>query len=207
MASVSLTELISGARSGKFVVSFPTDTVPALAVRPDCSDRIFAVKQRSLTKPLILMGASADDLWRYVSGTQAERNMWQQVADQHWPGALTLVLPASDRLPIEMNPHDSTTIGIRVPNHAIARHILTETGPLATTSANLSGQAPLLTASEINAQFPDVLLLSPTDLKNLARKLQFDKTANPEAGTRVPSTVVKWESGNWQILRQGQIVL
>ena len=49
MALVSLADLIKGAKDGK-LVSFPTDTVPALAVRPDCSADIFTLKQRSLLK-------------------------------------------------------------------------------------------------------------------------------------------------------------
>lgn len=57
-------------------------------------------------------------------------------------GALTLVLPASDKVPRVMNPQDPTTIGIRVPNHPIARAILAQTGPMATTSVNVSGKPP-----------------------------------------------------------------
>ena len=155
--------LVAGARSGK-LVSFPTDTVPALAVRPDCSELIFAAKQRSQEKPLILMGASPQSLWSFVSGSDAELKIWQQVAQQYWPGALTLVLPASAKVPAAMNPADPTTIGVRVPNSSIAIAILSQTGPLATTSANRSGEPPLQTIAEIEAQFPDVLTLQPTEL-------------------------------------------
>ena len=68
MTKVSLPELVNEAIAGK-VVSFPTDTVPALAVQPERSKLIFALKQRPQDKPLILMGASAADLWSYVTGT------------------------------------------------------------------------------------------------------------------------------------------
>jgi len=61
MAQVSITDLVAGVRSG-CLVSFPTDTVPALAVRPDRAE-IFAAKQRSQNKPLTLMGATSADLW------------------------------------------------------------------------------------------------------------------------------------------------
>lgn len=203
MPGVSLTELVSAAQSGDRLVSFPTDTVPALAVRPDRSALIFAAKQRSHTKPLILMAAEASDLWPYVQGSEAEFTIWQQVAATYWPGALTLVLPASDRLPSEINPTDPTTIGIRVPNQAIARHILAQTQPLATTSVNRSGQPPLETLSEINAEFPDVLTLLPDELAELERTLKVDN----QPGSRLPSTVAKWTGAGWQILRQGTVRL
>lgn len=205
MPQVSLSELVAAAHSGDRLVSFPTDTVPALAARPEQSGLIFAAKQRSQTKPLILMGATAADLWDYVAGTAAERQIWQQVADQYFPGALTLVLPASDRLPPEMNPIDPTTIGIRVPDRAIARHVLSLTKPLATTSVNRSGEPPLTSIAEINAQFPEVLTLSPVELETLEQELQPAIPTQSQSGSGVPSTVVKWTTTGWQILRQGGV--
>ncbi|KJH73394.1 L-threonylcarbamoyladenylate synthase [Aliterella atlantica] len=190
---VSIQDLVKGALSGS-LVSFPTDTVPALATLPHKAELIFAAKQRSQDKPLILMGAKAEDLWSYVTGSSEELQLWQQVAAKYWAGALTLVLPASERVPPEMNLADPTTIGLRVPNSAIAQHILSQTGPLATTSANLSGQPPLQTVAEIESAFPDVLTLLPTELAI-------------EESIGVPSTVVKWNGGNWQTLRQGAVKL
>jgi len=190
-----MSTLVAGARSGQ-LVSFPTDTVPALAVRPDRSELIFAAKQRSQEKPLILMGASPESLWPFVTGTAAELEIWQQVAQRYWPGALTLVLPASTNVPAVMNPPDPTTIGVRVPNSRIAIAILSQTGPLATTSANRSGEPPLQTIAEIEAHFPDVLTLQPTKL-GAAQLLT----------TGVPSTVAKWTGLGWEILRQGGVQL
>ncbi|MEH1897203.1 MAG: L-threonylcarbamoyladenylate synthase [Nostoc sp.] len=193
MTQVSLKDLIVGARAG-LLVSFPTDTVPALAAIPEKAALIFAAKQRSQDKPLILMAASAEDLWLYVKGSENEYKIWQEVANKYWPGGLTLVLPASQRLPKLMNPIDPTTIGIRVPNSAIARTILAQTGPLATTSANFSGQPPLQTMAEIEVQFPQVLTLGTTECQE-------------EPGMGIPSSVAKWTGINWQILRQGAIKL
>ncbi|ODG97781.1 hypothetical protein A4S05_12210 [Nostoc sp. KVJ20] len=194
MTQVSLTNLIAGARAG-FLVSFPTDTVPALATVPEKAGLIFAAKQRSQDKPLILMAASAEDLWPYVKGSEDEYKIWQELVDKYWPGGLTLVLPASERLPKVMNPIDPTTIGIRVPNSAIAQTILAQTGPLATTSANFSGQSPLQTMAEIENQFPTVRTLATTEYEG------------EMSGMGVPSTVAKWTGINWQILRQGAINL
>ena len=192
MPQVSLDALVAGADSG-CLISFFTDTVPALAVRPDRADSIFAAKQRSQDKPLILMGATLESLWPFVSGTPAELQIWQQVASLYWPGAVTLVLPASAHVPRAINPSDPATVGLRVPSRAIALNILSRTGPLATTSANLSGQLPLLTMAEIEAQFPQVLIL------------ETESVADGAIG--VPSTVAKWTGSNWQILRQGAVKL
>ncbi|MBH8550919.1 L-threonylcarbamoyladenylate synthase [Nostocaceae cyanobacterium CENA357] len=194
MTQVFLRDLIASARAG-FLVSFPTDTVPALAVLPEKAGLIFAAKQRSQDKPLILMAACAEDLWSYVQGGENDYQIWQEVARKYWPGALTLVLPASDRIPQEMNPTDPTTIGIRVPDSAIAQTILAQTGPLATTSANFSGQPPLQSLTEIEAQFPEVMTLAATECQGEIR------------GIGVPSTVAKWTGMNWQILRQGAVKL
>ncbi|MEH2191202.1 MAG: L-threonylcarbamoyladenylate synthase [Nostoc sp.] len=194
MTQVSLTNLIAGARAG-LLVSFPTDTVPALATIPEKAGLIFTAKQRSQDKPLILMAASAKDLWLYVKGNENEYQVWQELAEKYWPGGLTLVLPASERLPKVMNPIDPTTIGIRVPKSAIAQTILAQTGPLATTSANFSGQPPLQTMAEIESQFPQALTLAMTECQG------------ETAAMGIPSTVAKWTGINWQILRQGAIKL
>ncbi|MBF2028776.1 MAG: L-threonylcarbamoyladenylate synthase [Oscillatoriales cyanobacterium C42_A2020_001] len=202
MPHVSLNDLIAGVCSGDRLISFPTDTVPALASRPDRAELIFVAKQRSLDKPLILMAATVADLWQYTTGTPAVQLVWQRMAKRYLPGALTMVLPASDLVPPALNPKDPTTIGLRVPEHAIARAILSKTGPLATTSANRSGQPPLQTMPEIEAEFPDVLTLHPTELAALYA------SSSPTAPTLgIPSTVVRWRGDGWEVLRQGAIVL
>lgn len=195
MTQVSMSTFVERVISGTAIVSFPTDTVPALATLPDRSELIFATKRRSQDKALILMAASAEDLWGYVQGTPADFQVWEQVAQSVWPGALTLVLPASAKVPVAMNPLDPTTIGLRVPNCTLARKILQQTGPLATTSANLSGQPPLESMAEIEAQFPEVLTLQPSELPTIA------------TASSLPSTVAKWTGNGWKILRQGAVQL
>ncbi len=193
MPQVSIDNLVIAARAGQ-LVSFPTDTVPALATLPEYAGLIFAAKQRSHDKPLILMAASADEFWDFVVGSQRELEIWQQVAAKYLPGALTMVLPASPKVPSSMNPTDPTTIGMRVPASAIAQSILSRTGPMATTSANLSRQPALLTMAEIEAQFPDVLALATTECEDVTLM-------------GIPSTVAKWTGGQWEILRQGGVKL
>jgi len=192
MASVSLAAVISGLRSPYYLASFPTDTVPALAARPDAAELIYQAKSRQADKPLILMAATPEAIWPYVQGDESEWAIWQQVAAQYWPGALTLVLPASSRLPTAMNPTNPTTLGIRVPNSDLARDILSQTGPLATTSVNRSGQPPLLTPDQINEHFPQVL----TPPQHL--------WPHPHLAG-IPSTVASWTGTSWISLRSGEI--
>jgi L-threonylcarbamoyladenylate synthase len=189
VSQVFVDRLIIAAKSGN-LVSFPTDTVPALATLPACAGLIFAAKQRSQTKPLILMVGEVADLWQFTTGTDREIETWQAVADLYLPGALTLVLPASDLIPAVMNPLRNHTIGLRVPDCDVARSILNQTGALATTSANLSGEPPLLTMAEISNHFPQVSALD-SDL------------AIPSMGK--PSTVIEWSSNSWKILRKGAV--
>lgn len=195
MPIVSKQELIERAKQGN-VVSFPTDTVPALAALPNCADLIFATKKRPPDKPLILMGSSPPEMWKYATGTPQEIDIWQAIAQQYWPGQLTLVLPASLLVPKAMNPIDPTTIGMRIPNSRIAQNILQETGCLATTSANLSGEPPIKNLSEIAEKFPDVFVLDEASVKN-----------QKKYGSGLPSTVAKWTGNGWEILRQGSIKL
>ncbi|AFZ54170.1 L-threonylcarbamoyladenylate synthase [Cyanobacterium aponinum AL20118] len=188
MPLVNLDTLIEKAIASQ-VVSFPTDTLPALAVKPSHSELIFELKQRSLEKPLILMTSSIEEIWQYVKGTPEELNIWQNLAQQHLPGALTMVLPASDKIPPTMNPLNPHSIGVRVPKDAIAQEILGKTGALATTSANLSGESALTDMYDIADKFPSVYALEVKNLKI----------------SGIASTVVKWTGSDWQILRQGQI--
>jgi L-threonylcarbamoyladenylate synthase len=189
VSQVSIDRAIVAARTGN-LISFPTDTVPALATLPERAELIFQAKQRSQDKPLILMAGEVADLWQFTTGSALELAIWNRVADRYLPGALTLVLPASESIPAVMNPLGNRTIGLRVPNCDLARSILRQTGALATTSANLSGEPPLLTMAEISANFPQVFALD-TELDL------------PTAGQ--PSTVIQWDTSGWKLLRQGAI--
>jgi L-threonylcarbamoyladenylate synthase len=206
MPQVSLAEFVAAAQVGD-LVSFPTDTVPALASRPDRSEHIYHFKQRSSTKPLILMAANWSDLLPYVTGSGQDQTAWEGLIQQHWPGALTLVLPASHRVPLTMNPEQTGTIGVRVPDQALARYLLERTGPLATTSVNLSGSPPLKTMAEIVATFPQLFTLSRDALGAIYPLLAGTKppAADQPQGSGLPSTVVRWSSQGWQVLRQGSI--
>jgi L-threonylcarbamoyladenylate synthase len=191
---VSIPELVAAARAGQ-LVGFPTDTVPALAAIPAAAAHIYAAKQRATEKPLILMAATAEDLWPFIQGDIQSEAVWKTAAAKHWPGALTLVLPKGDRVPTAVNPENPTAIGIRVPNWPLALAILKKTGPLATTSLNHSGQPPLEDLEAIAREFPSVV----TPIMNLWKL--------PPEKDRVPSTVAQWSTDGWLILRQGSVWL
>jgi L-threonylcarbamoyladenylate synthase len=194
MPQAKIPDLVAAAQAGE-LIGFPTDTVPALACNPEAAATIYAAKQRTLDKPLILMAASADALWPFVQGTAAEQKVWQAVAAQYWPGALTLVLPKSSLVPSAVNPETPDTIGIRVPNWPLAHTILEQTGPLATTSLNRSGEPPLEDLDAINLSFPMVTTST------------FEHWQLPPMQDRVPSTVALWQHQQWIILRQGSVML
>ncbi|MEL6353201.1 MAG: L-threonylcarbamoyladenylate synthase [Cyanobacteria bacterium J06627_28] len=198
MPQVSLDEMVKCLAGAPALVSFPTDTVPALSTRPAHANLIFAAKQRPPEKPLILMGASFSHLRPYIEGTTFELETWQALTEQYWPGQLTLVLPASDRTPKNLNPLSTGTLGIRVPNHPTTLAILAKTGPLATTSANLSGQPPLTTQPDIAETFPSALTLAPS---------AYTTSLERPAASGKPSTVAQWTDQRWKILRQGEIYL
>ena len=189
MPLVAIASVIAGVRAGR-VVSFPTDTVPALAVIPDRAEEIYKLKQRSPDKPLILMGASLEDLWDFVDIRDPAFPVWQELAESKLPGALTLVLPQNPDLPA-LN-QGFNTIGIRVPDHKKVIAILSQTSPLLTTSANLSGESPLIAMADISQQFPQVLALE-------------EDLTQGEVRTGQPSTVIEWTKDGWVVKRQGLV--
>ncbi|WOD39085.1 L-threonylcarbamoyladenylate synthase [Nodosilinea sp. E11] len=207
MPQVAWAEWVAAVQRGE-LVSFPTDTVPALAAQPEAGDRIYAAKERSSDKPLILMAASLASLRPYIQGSEAEWAEWSAIATQYWPGALTLVLPARDDLPPAINPQHTGTVGVRVPNHPLALHLLRHTGPLATTSANRSGTPPLETMAAIATHFPQVFTLSPAAEADFYRSRDLEPpAADQPQGSGQPSTVAQWQNPGWTLLRSGPISL
>jgi L-threonylcarbamoyladenylate synthase len=198
MTLVSMAALVAGAKSGA-LVSFPTDTVPALAAIADHSAKIFALKQRPTGKPLILMVARLEEALRFVDTQHPALPIWRMVAAQYFPGALTLVLPANS-LGRQLN-LGFDTIGVRIPDRAIALAVLQQTGALLTTSANQSGQPPLRKMGEISRFFPEVLVLGD----QIGTENGVDGSPEMPTGSGLPSTVVEWTEAGWQIRRQGAI--
>lgn len=156
---------------------FPTDTVPALAARPQAAAQLWQLKQRPARKPMILMGADAEALFAALELPIAPE--WRAMAERCWPGPVTLVLPA--RGPLAQALHsEGSSLGLRIPACPLALELLRRSGPLATTSANRSSEPPCRTAAEAAAQFPALALLGPVPWPG---------------GSGQPSTVLAWVGG------------
>lgn len=170
----------------------PTDTLPALAVVPAAAVRLWQRKQRPADKPLILMGADLDQLLA-VLGVSWQAP-WLEQAQRHWPGAVTLVLPIAGPFTELLHP-GGHTLGLRVPDCPMLQALLRLSGPLATSSANRSGQPAALNAREAAAQFPDLPLLGPLPWP---------------PGSGEASAVWRWQDpgsskGHWTVLRPGAL--
>ncbi len=170
-------------------VLFPTDTLPALAATPQYAINLWELKKRPKNKPLILMGSSAEQLLNFVLPVAFEDAL--EIGASYWPGALTLILPAISEIVAKLNPMGNS-IGMRVPDSSLAKELLDMTGPLATTSANFSGEDALLEPEAIAKCFPKLPFLGPPS---------WPKSSG------LASTLIKWESkGEWKLLRKGAVI-
>ncbi|MGD0285335.1 MAG: L-threonylcarbamoyladenylate synthase [Acidimicrobiales bacterium] len=142
--------LVEALAAGK-VVAVPTDTVYGLAVDPRLAgavDRVFALKQRPEQFQLPVLIADPARLVDLAEATAAA----ERLISRYWPGPLTLVLPRRSGIAFDLG-GDSATIGLRCPANSLLRELLRSTGPLAVTSANRHGEAPLRTADEVRGHF------------------------------------------------------
>ena len=168
---------------------FPTDTLPALCSYPKYSKNIWEIKKRPLNKPLILMGGCLEDLFEFVKPCAIDDGL--RMAKTYWPGALTIILPTKGNFSEYLN-CTSNSLGFRVPALKLARDLLMRTGPLATTSANISGKSPVKDALEASIQFPGIPILGPVPWPT---------------SSGMASTVIEWNEGKWKLLRAGSVVL
>lgn len=121
------------------LVVFPTDTVYGLAAHPaveGATRAVFAAKRRSieLTLPILVVDVAQARLVA-VLDERAEA-----LAARYWPGPLTLVLPRTEVSASWDLGREAASVGVRVPGHPAALSLLRRTGPLATSSANVSGE-------------------------------------------------------------------
>jgi len=138
-------------RSGK-MIAFPTDTVYGIgtcAFQRKAIEKIYQIKTRSHQKAIPILLADLEDLRDITPPLYPSAD---RLAERFWPGALT-VLPLLPSLPDNISP--SPTVGVRIPDHDPARALLRVTGPLAATSANLSGEPPALTADQVRDSLGD----------------------------------------------------
>ena len=170
------------------VIAFPTDTVYGIGVRADSSaaiEKLYQIKARSMDKPIAVMIA---DLQQLEQLAKSVPETVRHLAGWFWPGALTMVLPKRSDLPENLT--SLPGVGVRVPNHPFTLELLRCCGPLAVTSANLSGQPEALNAIAVMAQ--------------LGGKLALIVDGGDSQGG-IPSTVLDLSQGSLRVLREGPI--
>lgn len=138
-------------RAGK-VIAFPTDTVygvGASGFNERAIEQLYVVKARERGKAIPYLLANAKDLQLVAREVP---NAARLLAAKFWPGALTLVVPASARVPKNLIA-GGDRVAVRVPNHATTRALIDSLrAPLAATSANISGGRDPGNAQEVLAQ-------------------------------------------------------
>lgn len=187
-------ELIRVLRAGG-VIAHATDTCYGFAcdaLNEHALKKLYALKRMSREKPVSIL--VSDSVLARQYGVFDERA--RVLAEQYWPGALTVIVPRLPTLPPFLNP-GSESVGIRVPDHAFSLELARRFGaPLTTTSANITALPSPYTVRQIAAQFeeselkPDIIVdggdLDPHNL---------------------PSTIVDLTGDVPRIVRQGSLKL
>jgi L-threonylcarbamoyladenylate synthase len=188
------TELVARRVLAGGLAVVPTETVYGLgadAEQPAAVARVFEVKGRPRTHPLIVHIGSADDLGRWVADVPPPAAV---LAETCWPGPLTLLLPRSPRAPDAVT-GGRATVGVRVPAHPATLDVLARTGGgLAAPSANRYGAVSPTTVAHVVDDLGT--LLDP------ARDVILDGGPSPVG---VESTIVDCSVDPPQLLRPGGI--
>lgn len=171
-------------------IAFPTDTVYGVGsagLDAQAVIRLYEVKQRPRHQAIPLLLADLDDLRTVCPMIPA---VAEELAARHWPGGLTLVVPAVSHLPSELLAGGST-VAVRIPDHAALRDLIRRLGqPLAATSANLHGGSNPSSAEDVAA--------------DLGSRLQLILDGGRTPGD-VPSTIVDVTGEIPRVLRQGVV--
>ena len=170
------------------LVAFPTDTVygvGTLAFNAQGAAKIYAAKKRPPDKALPILLADIADFEKVaINIPQIARDL----AEKFLPGALTLILPKHPDIPEAVSSLE--TVGIRIPDHDFTRALIRAAGPMAVTSANISGENSPISAEEVYAQ--------------LNGRLPLILDGGISTGG-IPSTVADFTGGEMRILREGAI--
>ncbi len=172
------------------IIAFPTDTVyglGALAFDNAAIESIYNAKERPIEKAIPILIADVDDLQTVAADIP---NMARIFASRFWPGPLTCIVPKKRTLPLAVSA--TSTAAVRIPDHPDARALLRAAGPMAVTSANISGQPSPSTAQEVYDQLKGRI------------PLILDGGKTPGG---VPSTLVDCTGEKPIILREGPITL
>lgn len=171
------------------LIAFPTDTlygVGADTFNPRAIKKLFAAKGRPLEKGIPILLSDVEYLGEIVSQTS---DLAMKLAQNFWPGPLTLILPKKDSISEIISPDEN--IAVRVPDNVVARKFIRAAGgAVATSSANRSGEPPALDAQEALAALGD----------SIAAVLDGGKVS-----LGIASTIVDCTESPPRILRQGPL--
>ena len=186
--AAGLAAAVAAVLKGALVV-LPTDTVYGIgadAFRPSAVQSLLAAKGRGTDMPPPVLvgsvraaGALVEDLGPYG----------QELIDEFWPGGLTIVCRASRSLKWDLG-ESKGTVAVRMPQHPVALELLAETGPMAVSSANLTGHPPAMTAADAREQFGDAV------------EVYLD---GGQCETDIPSTIVDLTGDMPRLLRGGAV--
>jgi L-threonylcarbamoyladenylate synthase len=172
------------------VVGIPTDTLYGLAADPfnlAAVERIFRVKGRAETKALPILIASMEQAPLLASELP---EAFHRLAKAFWPGALTLIVDAAERIPLKVT-GNTGRVALRWPQCTpVCKLIEKVGGPVTGTSANLSGFPPCSSAAQVFKQMGDRL------------PLILD---GGETGKTLASTIIDVREEEWRIVREGTI--
>jgi L-threonylcarbamoyladenylate synthase len=188
VADPAALERVADVLAGGLVAAVPTDTVYGLAARidrPEAIDRLFELKGRRRDAAIAVLVGDLGQARRMGLASRRGRRL----AEALWPGPLTIVVERPACLTADIG-GDGLTVGIRMPGHAALRRLLAQTGPLATTSANPSGEPTPATAAGVAAVF--------------GPRVGVYLDGGPSGGG-VPSTVVSDVGSELLVLREGPI--
>jgi L-threonylcarbamoyladenylate synthase len=134
---MSVADAAAAVADGELVV-YPTETVYGLgadALDPDAVERVFAAKRRDRDDPVSLAVPTVEAALDYTVPTARERRFMHEFL----PGPVTVVVERQGMVPDALTA-GRDRVGVRVPDHEVARDLLERTGPLTATSANRSGR-------------------------------------------------------------------
>lgn len=179
---------IAAIAAGECIV-LPTDTVYGIganALSAPAVRSLLEAKRRGRDMPPPVLLAEPAMLRSLAGGPLGDV---EALAEAFWPGALTLVVTSHPHLRMDLGDRGDT-IAVRVPDHAFARELLRATGPLAVSSANVSGQPAACSIPQAQAQLGDSV------------SVYLDAGA---CSGSIPSTVVDLSGDTPRILREGRI--
>lgn len=190
------------------VIAAPTDTVYGVMCRydsPTAISRLYEAKGRPPQKAIPVLLGNREQLTKIVRSPVDQRATL--LMKKFWPGPLTLILDAISDLPAILTA-GHPTVAVRIPQHKSLRELLDTIGPLAVTSANLSGQAETHTADEVEAQLGGrIPLILSNEVSNLEAENQVQGTASTivDLSTKPVSHDHTTSDCAYKFLREGPI--